>query len=1353
MKLASPSTKRAVLSIGTNVRQSAKIKTEPREMRGFFCFWRKVCDYSELKIEWYEITVYEMAKFMRFIRDVTRFPFAFLIFGAIAWQWQVLSLSAQELSMQTNLEAEDLAELADEAARFGDPSRGAFVYFQPEMNCARCHETGGTGRRLGPMLAEKREVSIEHLVTSILKPSLEIKKGYESAIVQTLDGESLTGILVEETERSLILDRIEEPEKPLTVAKEEIDQWKRSKKSSMPEQLVNQLTSRQQFLDLVSYLSELSKGGESRAKELRPEASLLAIAPLPEYELRVDHKKLLSSLNRDSFNRGKEIFRLRCASCHGTIDAEGSLPTSLRFAEGKFKRGSDPYSMYQTLTHGYGMMNPQRWMVPKQKYDVIHYIREHFLKPRNESQYFNIDTTYLAGLPAGDTLGPEPIVRRPWSDMDYGPSLNNTIEVSRDGSNIAQKGMAIRLDSGPGGVESGKYWMLYEHDTMRVASAWTGGFIDYNGIHFNGVHGRHPKIAGRTMLENPVMPGWGRPGTQSFDGERVKGRDGKKYGPLPEDWLDFKGLYRFGQKTILEYSVGDCSIVESPAMRFIEGLPVVSRQFNIGKRDQDLVLQVMRTDLPIQPSPSRQSLVFSNAKQTPIVTDKSELVFDGDGYAESNSLQFDMTESDFTIYAEIKSGEDGTIFSETNKGEEWVANGKTFFIRNGRLHYDIGWVGVVNSRVPVDTETWQTVAMTWQEDSGQVQFYAGGRLLDSRRIRPDEKLSNCVHRIGFTNDDFPEPSAFNGGIRNLRLYSRCLTEEELGDVANVKNGLKANWDSPDDENFAWVESKKVDLSRFGNVLVHTALPSNQATWEFTEEGDCRLRIVAGEEPLRFSIDFVCSDDQIDATNWTSELEQVGSDIDLGRMTSGGIANWPQVLRTEVVNGVPERGFQVDVLKRPVENPWNDRLRVTGIDFFDGGKNAVVCCWDGSVYRVDGIDQETTEKTKTITWRRIAAGLFQPLGVRIVDGQIFVTCRDQLVRLNDLDGDGEVDFYENFNSDHQVTEHFHEFAMGLQTDDAGNFYYAKSARHALPAVVPHHGTLLKVSNDGSKTEIVANGFRAANGVCLNPDGTFIVTDQEGHWNPKNRVNWVRKGGFYGNMYGYHDVKDSSDDAMDQPLCWITNSFDRSPGELMWVTSKKWDRLQGSLLSLSYGTGQIYIVPHEQIGEQVQGGVCPLPMKRFPTGIMRGRFNPLDGQLYCCGMFAWSGDQQQPGGLYRVRYTGEPMHLPVELSCRGKKVALIFSDELDAGSANDARNFRVETWDLKRTRNYGSKHYNEQRVSIDSSQLGDDKKTVVLEIPDLKETWCMRIQYSLKDLEGNRFNGEIHNTIHSLEPQLD
>ena len=63
-------------------------------------------------------------------------------------------------------------------------------------------------------------------------------------------------------------------------------------------------------------------------------------------------------------------------------------------------------------------------------------------------------------------------------------------------------------------------------------------------------------------------------------------------------------------------------------------------------------------------------------------------------------------------------------------------------------------------------------------------------------------------------------------------------------------------------------------------------------------------------------------------------------------------------------------------------------------------------------------------------------------------------------------------------------------------------------------------------------------------------------------------------------GYHDVTDNSDNAMEQPLCWITNSFDRSPGELMWVPDNaKWGALNGKLLNLSYGTVKFFLVPRK------------------------------------------------------------------------------------------------------------------------------------------------------------------------------
>jgi hypothetical protein len=297
-------------------------------------------------------------------------------------------------------------------------------------------------------------------------------------------------------------------------------------------------------------------------------------------------------------------------------------------------------------------------------------------------------------------------------------------------------------------------------------------------------------------------------------------------------------------------------------------------------------------------------------------------------------------------------------------------------------------------------------------------------------------------------------------------------------------------------------------------------------------------------------------------------------------------------------------------------------------------------------------------------------------------------------------------------------------------------------------VPQHGTLLRVSPGGERTEILATGFRAANGVCVNPDGSFFVTDQEGHWNPKNRINHVTPGGFYGNMWGYHDVTDTSDDAMRQPLCWITNALDRSPAELLWLDHAAWGPLKGTLVNLSYGNGKIFVVPHESVGEKLQGGMCELPIPAFPTGILRGRIHPRTGDLYLCGMYAWAGDRQQPGGFYRVRFTGRPIHVPTRLAADRAGLSITFSGPLDPAAATGAGNYRIRAWSLKRTENYGSQHYAEREWAVSKATLARDRATVRLEVPEIRPTWCMEIRFDIVSPKGKPVRGVIHNTIHRL-----
>ena len=503
-------------------------------------------------------------------------------------------VSAQTVPLEQQLLAENPAGIAADSRELGDPARGAFLFHSPGVGCFKCHATAEPMEGIGPDLAAwKQRVDDVHLVESVLRPSATIEPAYQSRQLITTDGRALVGIEISRSDQAITLQTGIGDADRIVLQVDDVELEKPSGVSLMPAGQVNALRRRQDFLDLIAYLVAIRDGGRDVARELQPSKESLRLS-VPAYESDLDHRGMIEDWNDKSLQRGEAIYRSVCQNCHGTIDRPGSLPTSLRFAEGKFKFGSDPHAMYQTLTFGGGMMVPQAWMVPQQKYDVIHFIREHFLRDHNPDQYFALSEDYLTSLPNGSSRGPEPEVIAPWTTMDYGPMLITTIQFGDSDENIAQKVIAVRVDEGPGGVARGSAWIAFEHDTLRMAAAWTGDFIDWNGIQFNGRHGVHASAAGPIVAANPTGPGWADPVDGSLvDDERIVGRDGRRYGPLPTEWGKFRGLHRFEDQVILNYTVGSTKILERPASIPIGSRVAFVRTLNLGSRNSDLEMVVM----------------------------------------------------------------------------------------------------------------------------------------------------------------------------------------------------------------------------------------------------------------------------------------------------------------------------------------------------------------------------------------------------------------------------------------------------------------------------------------------------------------------------------------------------------------------------------------------------------------------------------------------------------------------------------------------------------------------------------------------------------------------------------------
>jgi hypothetical protein len=477
----------------------------------------------------------------------------------------------------------------------------------------------------------------------------------------------------------------------------------------------------------------------------------------------------------------------------------------------------------------------------------------------------------------------------------------------------------------------------------------------------------------------------------------------------------------------------------------------------------------------------------------------------------------------------------------------------------------------------------------------------------------------------------------------------------------------------------------------------------------------------------------------------------GAPEDPAPLTRGGPSRYPAEVVTRGAAARTGSPYEVDTITVPDENPWKSWMRFGGLDFFSDGR-AALSTWSGDVWVVSGIDA-ALEK---IRWRRFATGLFQPCGLRIVEDAVYACGRDQITRLRDLDGDGEADFYENFNNDCTEKGNYHEFALDLQTDAAGNFYYLKGALGAnFPGgpVARHHGCFLRVSPDGKKLEVVATGIRAGAGIGVGPNGEFTASDNDGHWGPSSKLNLVRPGGYYGDKGTAH--REPVPEAFDPPLCWIPKAQDNSSGSQVWVPDDRWGPFKGRLLHLSYGTCSLFQVLVEEVGGIPQGGVVRFPLA-FASGVLRARFHPKDGQLYVAGLKGWSTSGNRDGCFQRVRWTGKPYCAPRSMRVRKEGIEIAFTEPLDREAASDPERWAASWWNYLYSEKYGSPDYSvadpkrqaRDPVEIKAARVSEDGRTVFLEIPGLRPVMQMMVRYRIRAADGSPVAQEIYLTINRI-----
>jgi hypothetical protein len=477
-------------------------------------------------------------------------------------------------------------------------------------------------------------------------------------------------------------------------------------------------------------------------------------------------------------------------------------------------------------------------------------------------------------------------------------------------------------------------------------------------------------------------------------------------------------------------------------------------------------------------------------------------------------------------------------------------------------------------------------------------------------------------------------------------------------------------------------------------------------------------------------------------------------------------------------------LQVIPIPLPVDNPHRSWMRTSGFDISSDGNELALATWSGDIWRATGLN------TGQISWHRYASGLFQPLGVRIIGDDIWATCMDQLARLRDQDKDGLADTVDAFATSIQTTPNFHEFTFDLQTDADGNFYFMKGAPvktggKGFDPIGRHHGKLLRVSPDGQQVDVIASGFRVCNGIWMDSPDRFFMTDNEGDWVPSTPINLVEPGGFYGVQPTAHGEVPAK---RGQLVTWVPHEVDNSGGCIVRVPEGQWGYLGGELIHCSYGQAKLFHILTETIDGVAQGGVVHLPTNgEFTSSLMRARWAP-NGDLFVGGLQGWQTRGVDDGGLFRVRYTGTEPTRVKGLRIAKNGIEISFTAPVAADSATDAGNYSSERWCYRVANQYGSAHYRlpdhdwdfatawdplplaeiakakeiadpdereqyiaaalKQRegqdpVAIRSISIADDRRSVFLEIPDMRPAMQYELGIKLPELSTH-----VYHSVHRL-----
>ncbi|MGW4463833.1 family 16 glycoside hydrolase [Micromonospora sp. NPDC004704] len=439
-------------------------------------------------------------------------------------------------------------------------------------------------------------------------------------------------------------------------------------------------------------------------------------------------------------------------------------------------------------------------------------------------------------------------------------------------------------------------------------------------------------------------------------------------------------------------------------------------------------------------------------------------------------------------------------------------------------------------------------------------------------------------------------------------------------------------------------------------------------------------------------------------------------------------------------------------------PTGFQPQVSAMDWLPDGRLAITT-WGGTdnvlgeVYLLSNVTGTTGPSQ--VTYQRIAQGLKEPMGIKYVDGKLYVSEKHRLVELNDTNGDWVTDNYRQV-ATWPFGGNFHEFAFGLLYQ-APYFYLNLSVSinqggaTTNPQPAPNRGTTVRIDRNTGALHYVAGGLRTPNGIGWGPENGIFVLDNQGDWLPSSKLVHIKQDRFFNlNM---NPPGPFQSNPVTQPVLWMPqNEIANSPSTPVMVSTGPF---AGQMLigDVTYGGLQRAFL--EKVNGEYQGALFR-HTQGLEMGVLRTSIGP-DGALYVGGLGAggnWGQTGKLTYGLQKLTPNGGNAFDIHSMRAVAGGFELTYTQPLSAATLADlVAKYKVKQWRYVPTATYGGPKVDEQTLTVTSATPSADGRKVTLQINGLQpgrvvhvrsprpftatngqELWSTEAWYTLNSLVG-------------------